>query len=78
MTIAAAGLERNGLILYTSVALLVLPGCGLLFDSWVGAAMGIVLYISTRLFAPEEERLLAKLFPAEYPAYRSKLLLPWL
>jgi protein-S-isoprenylcysteine O-methyltransferase Ste14 len=64
--------------LFTSVALLVMPGCGLAFDSWVGVAIGAVLYVSTRLFAPAEERLLEKYFPAEYPAYRSKVLLPWL
>jgi protein-S-isoprenylcysteine O-methyltransferase Ste14 len=64
--------------LYTFVALLVIPGCGLLFDSWVGIAIGLVLYFSTRIFAPAEERLLEKYFPAEYPAYRAKVLLPWL
>lgn len=64
--------------LYTSVALLVIPGCGLLLDSWAGFAIGAVLYVSSRIFSPREEALLAKLFPEEYPAYRAKVLLPWL
>ena len=64
--------------LFTSVALLVMPGLGLAFDSWAGIAVGAVLYLSIRLFAPAEERLLEKYFPAEYPAYRAKVLLPWL
>jgi protein-S-isoprenylcysteine O-methyltransferase Ste14 len=64
--------------LYTSVALLVIPGLGLLFDSWVGAAIGVVLYISSRIFSPGEEKILLQYFPREYPAYRKKVLLPWL
>ncbi len=64
--------------LYTSVALLVIPGLGLVLDTWVGFAIGAVLYASSRIFAPKEERLLEKYFPVEYPAYRAKVLLPWL
>jgi protein-S-isoprenylcysteine O-methyltransferase Ste14 len=65
--------------LYTSVALLVLPGLGLLFfDSWVGAGIGAILYVSSRLFAPGEEVILRKVFGADYEAYRRKVLLPWL
>jgi protein-S-isoprenylcysteine O-methyltransferase Ste14 len=64
--------------LYTSVALLVIPGAGLLFDSWVGFGIGAVLYASSRLFSPSEEVILGKVFPTEYPLYRRKVLLPWL
>ena len=64
--------------LYTSVALLVIPGLGLLFDSWVGAAIGVILYFSSRIFSPGEEKILLQYFPQEYPAYRKKVLLPWL
>ena len=64
--------------LYTSVAILVIPGCGLMFDSWVGIAIGAVLYVSSRIFSVKEEELLAKYFPADYPAYRAKVILPWL
>jgi protein-S-isoprenylcysteine O-methyltransferase Ste14 len=64
--------------IYTCVALLVIPGCGLALDTWVGFAIGAVLYASSRVFSPREEALLTKYFPAEYPAYRAKVLLPWL
>lgn len=64
--------------LYTTVALLVFPGVGLLLDTWLGFALGAVLYVSSRLVSPSEEKPLAKYFPKEYPAYRSRVLLPWL
>jgi protein-S-isoprenylcysteine O-methyltransferase Ste14 len=64
--------------LYTSVALLVIPGCGFLLDTWLGPALGIVLYVSSRIFSPEEERILEKIFPEDYPVYRKRVLLPWL
>ncbi|HTZ52092.1 MAG TPA: methyltransferase [Spirochaetia bacterium] len=64
--------------MYTSVSLLVFPGLGLLFDSWVGAAIGVALYISSRIFAPAEDEILRKYFPSEYDAYRKRVLLPWL
>jgi protein-S-isoprenylcysteine O-methyltransferase Ste14 len=64
--------------LYTSVALLVLPGLGLLFDSWVGLSIGLVLYVCSRRYAPREERALAERFGEEYAAYRERVLLPWL
>jgi protein-S-isoprenylcysteine O-methyltransferase Ste14 len=64
--------------LYTSVALLVFPGIGFVVDTWLGIALGAVLYVSTRIFSRAEEKILAGIFPAEYPAYRAKVLLPWL
>jgi len=64
--------------MYTSVALLVFPGLGLLFDSWVGAAIGAALYVSARIYSPGEEEMLRKYFPSEYPAYRKRVLIPWL
>jgi protein-S-isoprenylcysteine O-methyltransferase Ste14 len=64
--------------LYTSVALLVFPGIGLVLDTWLGPALGIILYVSSRLFAEAEGKILEKVFPKEYPAYRSRVILPWL
>lgn len=60
------------------MALLVIPGCGLAFDSWLGFVLGLALYVASRRFAPNEERELAQRFPDEYPAYRKRVLLPWL
>jgi protein-S-isoprenylcysteine O-methyltransferase Ste14 len=56
----------------------VIPGLGLLFGSWLGFAVGSVLYVSARLFAPWEERDLAARFPEDYREYRKRVLLPWL
>lgn len=64
--------------LYTSVALLVIPGCGLLLDSWLGFASGLILYGSVRAYAPREDKDLADRFPQEYPAYCKRVMLPWL
>jgi protein-S-isoprenylcysteine O-methyltransferase Ste14 len=64
--------------LYISVALLVLPGVGLVVDTWLGPALGLILYLSSRMFSRSEEAILAKVFPTEYSAYRAKVLIPWL
>lgn len=64
--------------LYLAVSLLVIPGCGLVADSWVGFAIGAAMYVGVRLFAAGEEEEMVAAFPREYPAYRAKVLLPWL
>lgn len=64
--------------LYTSVALLVLPWAGFLFNSWLGVLVGGVLYVASRMFAPEEERGLAATFGAAWESYRQKVMMPWL
>lgn len=64
--------------LYSSVALLVIPGCGLLLDTWVGFAIGAVLYVASRIYSPREEEELAKLHGEDYAAYRRRVWLPWL
>ena len=64
--------------MYTAVALLVIPGIGLLLDTWVGAAIGVALYVFARLFSPAEDQVLAKVFPKDYPAYRKRVLISWL
>ena len=63
--------------LYTSVALLVLPWIGFLLNTWLGAAVGIVLYVGDRIFAPEEEAALSKSFGSRWEAYRRTVLMPW-
>ena len=48
--------------LYTGVALLVLPWIGFLLNTWLGVLFGIVIYIGSRIFSPEEEKTLSKTF----------------
>lgn len=64
--------------LYTSVGLLVLPAAGLLLDSWLGIALGAVLYIAARRYAPAEEAALAHTFGAAWDDYRERVLVTWL
>ena len=64
--------------LYTAVALLVLPWIGFLFNTWLGVLIGIVLYIGSRLFSPEEEEILSKTFGTAWDDYCNKVKIPWL
>lgn len=64
--------------LYTGVSFLVLPWIGFLFDTWLGALLGIVLYIGSRLFAPEEEEALAGSFGEAWDEYCGNVKIPWL
>jgi protein-S-isoprenylcysteine O-methyltransferase Ste14 len=64
--------------LYTAVAFLVLPWLGFLFNTWLGAVIGIVLYIGSRLFASEEEKALSKTFGARWDEYCKTVKIPWL
>ena len=64
--------------LYTAVALLVLPWAGFLVDTWLGALVGIALYVAARMFAPREEAELATAFGPAWRRYRESVLLPWL
>jgi protein-S-isoprenylcysteine O-methyltransferase Ste14 len=64
--------------IYTSVGLLVIPSIGFLFDTWLGAFVGAVLYIGSRIYSPREEADLAKTFGPIWDAYRRSVKLPWL
>jgi len=64
--------------LYTSVALLVLPWVGFLLNTWLGAVIGIVLYVGSRRFAPKEEEALARTFGVSWDEYCSRVKIPWL
>jgi protein-S-isoprenylcysteine O-methyltransferase Ste14 len=64
--------------LYAAVALLVLPWIGFLLNTWLGAAIGIVLYIGSRIFEPAEEASLSKTFGARWAEYSSTVKMPWL
>jgi protein-S-isoprenylcysteine O-methyltransferase Ste14 len=64
--------------LYTGVALLVLPWIGFLINTWLGAAIGIILYIGSRIFAPAEETELSKTFGVAWDKYSKSVKIPWL
>jgi protein-S-isoprenylcysteine O-methyltransferase Ste14 len=64
--------------LYTAVALLALPWIGFLFNTWLGAAIGILLYLGSRIFAPAEEKRLSQDFGAAWDEYRGNVRIPWL
>jgi protein-S-isoprenylcysteine O-methyltransferase Ste14 len=64
--------------LYTGVALLVLPWIGFLLNTWLGVLIGIVLYVASRMFTPEEERMLSHIFGASWDEYCSRVKIPWL
>jgi len=64
--------------IYTGVALLVIPWISLLCNSWVGIVIGGAMYIGNRIFAREEEKLLAKTFGDSWEAYKKKVKIPWL
>jgi protein-S-isoprenylcysteine O-methyltransferase Ste14 len=64
--------------LYTAVALLVLPWVGFLLDTWLGAVIGVALYVGSRIFAPAEEAELSRTFGETWRAYRRSVKLHWL
>jgi protein-S-isoprenylcysteine O-methyltransferase Ste14 len=64
--------------LYTAVALLIIPSLGFLINTWLGLAIGIVVYIGSRIFSPEEEKTLAKTFGTSWDEYCKKVSFPWL
>jgi len=64
--------------LYNGVALLVIPWVGLLCNTWLGILIGLVVYIGSRLFSPEEEQMLSKIFGKEWDKYSAGVKLPWL
>jgi protein-S-isoprenylcysteine O-methyltransferase Ste14 len=64
--------------LYTAVALLVLPSIGFLADTWLGAALGLVMYAASRRFARAEETRLAKDHGQAWTAYTAAVKIPWL
>lgn len=64
--------------LYVGVALLVLPWAGFMFNTWLGVVIGIVVYIGSRIFSPEEEKLLSRIFGIEWENYCKKVKFPWI
>ena len=64
--------------LYTSVALLVIPWIGFLFNTWLGVLIGTILYVGSRIFSASEEKELAKAFRTSWYEYCDKVKISWL
>jgi protein-S-isoprenylcysteine O-methyltransferase Ste14 len=64
--------------LYTGVAFLVLPWIGFLADTWLGLAVGLALYLGSRLYSPQEEETLCRACGAAWEEYYSRVKVPWL
>jgi protein-S-isoprenylcysteine O-methyltransferase Ste14 len=64
--------------IYTGFSLLVVPWIGFLLNTWLGALVGIVMYIGCRRYAPEEEAELSRTFGAAWDEYRRTVKIPWL
>jgi protein-S-isoprenylcysteine O-methyltransferase Ste14 len=64
--------------IYTAVALLVLPWVGFLLDTWLGLAIGLILYVGSRMFAPAEEAALSRAFGEAWREYDRSVKLQWL
>lgn len=64
--------------IYTFFGLLVIPGISFVLDTWVGFAIGILLYVFSRIFSGREVKELQKAFGAQYDSYRTTVILPWL
>ena len=62
--------------LYTGVSLLVLPGLGFLLDIWLVILFGLILYVITRIYRPEEEKRMKKEFGEKYEKYSKSVLFP--
>lgn len=64
--------------LYVGVALLILPWVGFMCNTWLGIVLGIVVYIGSRIYSPEEEKLLSRIFGVEWENYSKKVKFPWI
>lgn len=64
--------------IYTGVSLLVLPGIGFMLNTWLGALIGIIVYIGNRIFSRREEEKLSKTFGSDWDKYCSNVKIPWL
>jgi len=64
--------------IYTSAALLVIPGLTFVFDTWLGFPIGAILYGVSRIFRGQEEEALRAAHKEAYQAYRSQVRIPWL
>ncbi len=45
---------------------------------WLGLVIGAVVYVGSRLFSPEEEAILARVFGSRWSDYEKGVRIPWL
>ncbi|MBN1538690.1 MAG: hypothetical protein JW939_00990 [Candidatus Thermoplasmatota archaeon] len=64
--------------LYNGVAFLVLPWAGFIFNTWLGVAIGLMMYTGSRIFSPQEEIQLSDVFGAMWDEYCENVMIPWL
>jgi protein-S-isoprenylcysteine O-methyltransferase Ste14 len=64
--------------LYTGVSLLVIPWVGFILNTWLGVVIGIALYITWRIYKPEDEKKLSGMFGNAWTEYTKKVRIPWL
>jgi protein-S-isoprenylcysteine O-methyltransferase Ste14 len=64
--------------LYAGVALLVLPWVGFLFNTWLGALIGIIMYLGSRIYGPAEEAVLSSTFGSAWDEYGNAVKVRWL
>ena len=69
-TKGAYGLSRNPL--YAALLLFLVPGIGMVLNSWIIMTTAIVGYLAFRKFIHEEEELLERIFGEEFRNYRRK------
>jgi protein-S-isoprenylcysteine O-methyltransferase Ste14 len=58
--------------LYSALILFLVPGLGLILNSWIVLTTSIVGYLLFMKFIHEEEELLERLFGDDYRKYREK------
>jgi len=60
------------------VAVLVIPWGGLLCNTWLGIFIGAIVYIGSRIYSQEEEKILAKIFGERWDKYCKTVAVKWL
>lgn len=64
--------------LYVGMAFLVIPSIGFLLNTWLGIILGMVIYVGSKIYSPEEEKILLSIFGKDYDDYCQKVLFPWI
>ena len=59
--------------LYASITILIVPGCVLLLNKFMGLTVPIIMYITFRLLIGKEEKRLINNFGEEYLKYKKNV-----